>query len=45
MTLGIEIEHPVAYVHTQNGLVEAFIKRLQMIARTLVMRTKLHVSA
>ncbi|KAK9946455.1 hypothetical protein M0R45_011920 [Rubus argutus] len=45
MTLGIEVEHPVAYVHTQNGLAEAFIKRLQMIARTLVMRTKLPVSA
>ncbi|KAK9947426.1 hypothetical protein M0R45_003052 [Rubus argutus] len=36
MTLGIEVEHPVAYVHTQNGLAEAFIKRLQMIARTLL---------
>ena len=45
MTLGIHLEHPVAYVHSQNGLAEAFIKRLQMIARTLVMRTKLPVSA
>ncbi|KAK9924069.1 hypothetical protein M0R45_032457 [Rubus argutus] len=45
MSLGIDVEHPVPHVHTQNGLAEAFIKRLQMIARTLVMRTKLPISA
>jgi hypothetical protein len=45
MSLGIEIEHSVPHVHTQNGLAEAFIKRLQIIARTLLMRTKLSVSA
>ncbi|KAJ9558226.1 hypothetical protein OSB04_012840 [Centaurea solstitialis] len=45
MTLGIDVEHPVAYVHSQNGLAEALIKRLQIIARTLVMRTKLPISA
>ena len=45
MSLGIDVEHPVPHVHTQNGLAEAFIKRLQMIARTLVMGTKLPVSA
>ena len=45
MSLGIEIEHSVPHVHTQNGLAEAFIKRLQIIARTLLMRTKLPVSA
>ena len=27
MSIGIKIEHPVAYVHTQNGLAESFIKR------------------
>ena len=43
MSVGIDVEHPVPYVHTQNGIAEAFIKRLQMIARTLVMRTKLPV--
>ena len=45
MTVGIEVEHPVPHVHTQNGLAEAFIKRLQVTAQTLVMRTKLPVSA
>ncbi|KAM1572860.1 hypothetical protein ACFX1Z_042426 [Malus domestica] len=44
MSAGINVEHPVPHVHTQNGLAEAFIKRLQLIARTLVMRTKLPVS-
>ena len=45
MALGINIEHPVSHVHTQNGLAEAFIKRLQLIARTLLLKTKLSVSA
>ena len=35
----ITVEHLVA--HTQNGLVESLIKRLQLIARPLLMRTKL----
>ncbi|KAL4564637.1 hypothetical protein LXL04_028704 [Taraxacum kok-saghyz] len=45
MTLGIDLEHPIAYVHSQNGLAEAFIKEIQIIPRTLVMRTKLPISA
>ena len=45
MTLGIDVEHPVPHVHTQNGLAEALIKRLQLIARTLLMKIKLPVSA
>ena len=45
MTLGIDLEHPVAYVHSQNGLAEAFIKRIRIIARTMVMCTKLPISA
>jgi len=45
MSIGISVEHPVAYVHTQNGLAESFIKRLQLIARPLLMRSKLPVSA
>ncbi|CAL9031314.1 unnamed protein product, partial [Prunus brigantina] len=45
MSLGIDIEHPVPHVHTQNGLAEALIKRLQLIARTLLMKTKLPISA
>ena len=44
MSLGITIEHPVAHVHTQNGLAESFIKRLQLMTRPLLMRTKLSVS-
>ena len=34
MTVGIDVEHPVPHVHTQNGLAESLIKRLQVIART-----------
>ncbi|GJW54550.1 putative RNA-directed DNA polymerase [Tanacetum coccineum] len=44
MSVGIVVEHSVAHVHTQNGLAESLIKRLQLIARPLIMRTKLHVS-
>ena len=44
MANGISVEHPVAYVHTQNGLVESLIKRLQLIARPLLMRTNLPTS-
>ena len=40
-SIGIEIEHSVAHVHTQNGLAESFIKRLQLIARPLLMKTNL----
>ncbi|KAK9912309.1 hypothetical protein M0R45_036177 [Rubus argutus] len=45
MSIGIEVEHPVPHVHTQNGLAEAAIKRIQMVTRTLVMRTNLPLSA
>ncbi|KAL0392725.1 UNVERIFIED_CONTAM: Retrovirus-related Pol polyprotein from transposon TNT 1-94 [Sesamum radiatum] len=44
MSIGIDVEHPVAHVHTQNGLAESFIKRLQLIARPLLMRSKLFIS-
>ena len=44
MSIGINIEHHVAYVHTQNGLTESLIKRLQLIARPLLMKTKLPTS-
>ncbi|KAJ9535658.1 LOW QUALITY PROTEIN: hypothetical protein OSB04_un001192 [Centaurea solstitialis] len=44
MSVGIVIEHSVAHVHTQNGLAESLKKRLQLIARPLIMRTKLPVS-
>ena len=44
MSFGINVEHPVAHAHTQNGLIESFIKRLQLIARPLIMRTNLPTS-
>ena len=39
-SIGIKFEHHVAHVHTQNGLPESFIKRLQLIARPLLMKSK-----
>ena len=44
-SLGIEVEHPVEYVHTQNGLAESLIKHIQIIARTLLLRTNLNDTA
>ena len=41
MAVGIQVEHPVAHIHTQNGLTESLIKRLQIIARPMLLRTKL----
>jgi len=45
VSIGISVEHHVAHVHTQNGLAESLIKRLQLIARPLLMKSKLPVSA
>jgi hypothetical protein len=45
MSTGISVEHPIAHVYTQNGLPESFIKRLQLIARPLLMKSKLPMSA
>ena len=45
MSIGIDVEHPVAYTHTQNGLAESLIKRLQIISRHFLMKSKLPVSA
>ena len=45
MSVGIDIEYHVAHTHTQNGLVESLIKRLQQIARPLLLRTKLSLFA
>ena len=44
-SLRIEVEHLVPHVHTQNGLAEFFIKCIQIIARILLLRTKLGSSA
>ena len=45
MSIGIDVEHHVLHVHTQNGLAKATIKRLQMMAKALVMRTNLPIYA
>jgi hypothetical protein len=44
-SIGINVERLIAHTHTQNGLVDSFIKQIQLIARPLLMKTKLHVSA
>nr|ABA98087.1 retrotransposon protein, putative, Ty1-copia subclass [Oryza sativa Japonica Group] len=41
MALGIQVQHSVSYVHTQNGLAESLIKRIKLIARPLLMNCKL----
>ena len=45
MSIGIDVQYPIAHVHTQNGLAKSFIKRLQLIARPLLLKTKLPLSA
>jgi hypothetical protein len=45
MSIGIDVEYPIAHTHTQNGLTESFIKRFQMIAHHLLMKTKLPIFA
>ena len=45
MSMGVTVEHSVAHVHTQNDLAKSFIKRIQLIARPLLMKSKLPVSA
>ena len=44
MSLGINVEHSVPYVHTQNGLAESLIKRIKLIARPLLQNCKLPTS-
>ena len=41
MSLGIDVEHNVPHVHTQNGLAKSFIKWMKLIACALLMKTKL----
>ena len=43
MSIEIAVEHPVVHVHTQNALARSLIKRLQLIVRPLIMRTKLPI--
>jgi hypothetical protein len=44
MPQGIEVHHFVPYVHTQNGLVESLIKRIKLIARSLLQGCNLPTS-
>ena len=44
MPIRINIEHHVAHVHTQNGLAESLIKCFPLIARPLLIKTKLPTS-
>ena len=44
MFIGIDVQYSIAHVHTHNGLAESFIKRLQLIARPLLLNTKLSLS-
>ena len=41
LSVGIKVEYLVARVHTQNGLADSFIKRLQLIPRHILMKTEL----
>ena len=44
MSIGINVKHPIGHTHNQNGLAESLIKRLELIARLLLMKTKLSTS-
>ena len=44
MSIGIDIEHHVVHTHTQNDLAKSLIKKLQIIARPLLMKSKLPIS-
>ena len=45
MSIGIDVQYSIAHVHTHNELVESFIKHLQLIARPLLLNTKLPLLA
>jgi hypothetical protein len=44
MAQGIEVQHSILNVHTQNGLVESLIKRIKLIARPLLQDCNLPTS-
>jgi hypothetical protein len=44
MAQGIQVQHFVPYVHTQNGLAESLIKRIKVIARPLLHNCNLPIS-
>lgn len=39
MSSRVDVEHSIAHTHTQNGLAEFFTKRLQLIAKQLILRS------
>jgi hypothetical protein len=44
MAQGIEVQHSVPYVQTQNGLVESLIKRIKLIVRPLLHNCNLPIT-
>jgi hypothetical protein len=44
MAQGIEVQHSVPYVHTQNSLAESLIKRIKLIARPLLHNCNLSIT-
>jgi hypothetical protein len=44
MTQGIEVQHSVSYVNTQNGLTESLIKRIKLIVRPLLHNCNLPIT-
>jgi hypothetical protein len=44
MTQGIQVQHFIPYVHTQNGLAESLIKRIKLIVRPLLHNYNLPIS-
>jgi hypothetical protein len=44
MAQGIEVQHSVLYVHTQNGLIESLIKRIKLITRPLLHNCNLSIT-
>jgi hypothetical protein len=44
MAQGIEVDHSMLYVHTQNGLTESHIKRIKLITRPLLNNCNLPIT-
>jgi hypothetical protein len=44
MTQGIEVQHSVPYIHTQNNLTESLVKRIKLISRPLLQGCNLPTS-
>jgi hypothetical protein len=45
MTQGIEVQHSVSYVHTQNGMAESLIKRIKLITSPLLHNCNLLITS